>query len=402
MQAEREVDAWHRTVGGWHVVFGVLAALTVILTFVAEQASAARTAATLVLLTALCGWYWRVGAPALAEDRHRAGVLYVAVAIPLAIALFTVNLAGSLMLFVLYPHIWRLLPLRGAMIATAVTVVSIGLSGFTRSEISSRSVVETLALVAALLVTSVLMGLWINKIIVQSTQRADLVSALETTRAELAAVSHDAGVLAERERLAREIHDTLAQGFTSILMLLQAMDSEITRDPDAARRRVAQLDQTARDNLAEARTLVALLAPTHLESASLSETLRRLVDQVGRELGISATLVVSGAPRVLPTNHEVVLLRSTQEALANVRKHADAAGVVVLLRYQDERVELEVRDDGRGFDQAAPPNGFGLAGMRARVLQVGGTIEVDGARGSGVAVRIVLPCPVETVESEPR
>ncbi len=189
-----------------------------------------------------------------------------------------------------------------------------------------------------------------SRIIEQSRERAQLIERLEAAQAELADLSRQAGTLAERQRLAGEIHDTIAQGLTSIVMLLQAADGEIGADPPEARRHVGLAAQTARESLAEARAMVATLTPAHLEGGPLYEALGRLTDRIGAELGITARFEVCGPARPLPPNAEVVLLRAAQEALANVRKHARAADVQVILAYQPQAVRLDIRDDGAGFD----------------------------------------------------
>src|SRR5262249_48490561 len=136
----------------------------------------------------------------------------------------------------------------------------------------------------------------------------------------------EAGVLAERERLAKEIHDTLAQGFTSVLLLIEAAKAGTCERDQAARAHLDEARRTAMDNLAEARALVAALPPPQLRDASLPDALGGLIDRFEAETGLDARFTVTGAPRRLTPNEEVVLLRVTQEALANVRKHASGAG----------------------------------------------------------------------------
>jgi signal transduction histidine kinase len=230
------------------------------------------------------------------------------------------------------------------------------------------------------------------KIIRQSTGRAELIAQLEQTRAALAQANREAGMLAERERLASEIHDTIAQGFTSILMLAQAAESMIDSDPALARKQLGLVGRTARENLAEARALVAGLAPAALTSATLADALTRLTERAGQELGIAAEFAVSGEPRALGTGAEVVLVRVCQEALSNVRKHARARSVRVLLCFADAGVtvgagvRLEVADDGVGFEAGPDCEGFGLRGMRARVDDIGGKLDVTSAPGAGTTV----------------
>lgn len=238
-----------------------------------------------------------------------------------------------------------------------------------------------------LVVFSVCIGMWVERVLRQSRERADLIKELEASRAEISRLSHAAGTSAERERLAREIHDTLAQGFTSILTLLQAVDSE-WEDDAAVRRHVRLATRTARDNLAEARAMVAALTPSPLAAGTLEDALRRQVHRVTEETAIAARFETAGALPVLRTSTEVVLLRAAQEALANVRKHTRASSVVVELSAVDDRVRLTVCDDGCGFDPEADTDGFGLKGMRARAEQVGGSLSVRSGRGTTVTVEV--------------
>jgi signal transduction histidine kinase len=153
---------------------------------------------------------------------------------------------------------------------------------------------------------------------------------------------------------------------------------------------VARARRTAKDNLDEARALVAELAPPALRDASLPDALRVLVGRVGADLPTVPALAVTGQPRPLPADQEVALLRVAQEALTNVRRHAVAGQVAVELSYRDGGVALRVSDDGRGFDPAATTAGFGLAGMRERVAQVGGVLAVrSGQGGTTVSAELV-------------
>ncbi len=239
---------------------------------------------------------------------------------------------------------------------------------------------------------AVFYGRWVARIIDQSADRAAMIEQLEATRAQLAAAQHDAGRLAERQRLAADIHDTLAQGFASILMCIQAAQADLDGSgprqahPQATR----HLDlavRTARENLAEARALVAGLTPAQLDGGTLPDALRRL----SHASGVDATFGLSGPPRQLPMATEVVLLRVCQEALSNVRKHARAQSVTVRLDYDQDAVRLEVSDDGAGFDPVVVSGGFGLRGMRARVTEAGGTLTVGSEPGAGTRVSAMVP-----------
>jgi signal transduction histidine kinase len=260
------------------------------------------------------------------------------------------------------------------------------------------------------IVVGTILAIWIGGIIDQSSQRAVLITELEATRAELADAHHGAGVLAERERMAREIHDTLAQGFTSIVMLSQA--AAATDDPAESRRLVGSIERTARDNLAEARALVEGGGPAVLEEGSLVGALERLADRTAADTGIAATTRVRGTPRALASATEVALLRTAQEAVANVRRHAQAQALCIEIDYggpvvatsadvgagpavgealDAAEVTVEVVDDGCGFDVTAPSGGFGLAGMRSRLELVGGRFEVRSEQGRGTVVRAAVP-----------
>jgi signal transduction histidine kinase len=385
-------DAWLRFAPAWHAVTGGLAATTAVLLFIDDSLSTVARYCALGLTAAILIWYALVGRLGLLREGSRAGLAYILVAAPLTVGLFAVAPVGSLMLFALYPHIWAMLVVRWAVVATVVVVVGVGVIAGLQVPALGSVVATVLVMGAVSLVVALPLGFWIARIISQSRQRAELVAELNATRAELAAVSHQAGVLAERERLAREIHDTLAQGFTSVLLLLDAADAAFDTDATAARRHVDGARVTARENLAEARALVAALTPPDLTETSLPEALRRIVERADSTLGPAVDLTVTGAPYGLPAEHEVALLRSAQEAITNARRHSGARAATVTLDYAPGEVTLQVRDDGRGFDPETPSdNGYGLAGMRARVGGIGGTMALLAAPGHGVAITVTVP-----------
>jgi signal transduction histidine kinase len=240
-----------------------------------------------------------------------------------------------------------------------------------------------------------LFALWLTRIIDQSYERRRLIEQLEATRGELAEAEREGGRLAERQRLARDIHDTLAQGFVSIVLQLQAAEAELPEDADEARNHLERARRTARDNLAEARRLVWDLRPEALSAAPLGEALGRLAGRVAEETGLAATATVTGTPQPLSADTEVTLLRVTQEALANVTRHAGAGRVAVTLSYMDGEAALDVRDDGAGFaptaDGHGPNGGLGLRGMRERVEALGGRLAVESAPGRGTTIAVTVP-----------
>lgn len=233
----------------------------------------------------------------------------------------------------------------------------------------------------------------------ESERRRHLIEELTATRADLAEAQHTAGVLAERERLAHEIHDTLAQGLSSILLLLGAAGRSLPGNPANAARHVDQARQAAADNLAEARRFVAALTPPALDGTSLAGALERLCATTGARHSITARFHLTGVPTPLPTSHEVALLRIAQAAIANTVRHARAATVEVGLSYFDDEIALDVADDGIGFDPTVLPEpdpgegGFGLAAMHTRTRGLGGSLDVRSSPGHGTAVATRLPLP---------
>lgn len=227
----------------------------------------------------------------------------------------------------------------------------------------------------------------------ESEQRRLLIVELERTRADLATAERQAGVLAERERLAREIHDTLAQGLSSIQLLLRAVGRERTGVDGRTAALIEQARQTAQDNLLEARRFVEALTPAGLHRSSLEAALQRLCDTMSRQTGIDITFRQEGTAVRLPTSIEVALLRIAQSALANTSQHARARRAGITLTYMDASVSLDIVDDGIGLGSIADPapgrrSGFGLTSMRSRAAELGGTLAVESESGRGTAVAV--------------
>ncbi|MFE2501243.1 sensor histidine kinase [Streptomyces rubiginosohelvolus] len=239
----------------------------------------------------------------------------------------------------------------------------------------------------------------------ESERRRELIVELVATRADLAEAERTAGTLAERERLAREIHDTLAQGLSSIQLLLRAAERSLPGNAPAAPH-VRAAREAAQANLAEARSFVRALTPPDLEHGSLAAALERLCARTTAP-ELTVRFAVSGTPVQLPTPYEVALLRTAQSALANTVRHAEARRAEITLSFMDTSVALDVVDDGRGFDPSGAPGhergeggdgGFGLPAMRARAGSLGGALSVESAPGQGTAVALTLPLPVAEAE----
>jgi signal transduction histidine kinase len=229
--------------------------------------------------------------------------------------------------------------------------------------------------------------------IVQSFERRALIDELTAARQEAAAAERSAGVAQERARLAREIHDTLMQGFASVVTHLETADAVLTSDPDRARTHVSAAEEAARASLAEARTLIWALRPQAISEAGLPVALRRVALAASGPNGPQVEATVSGPARRLQTDVEVALLRAAQESLANARRHAAATHINVTLTYFDDVVTLDVADDGCGFDpsKADESGGLGLRGIRERAEGLGGSLTVESSPGEGTTVAIALP-----------
>jgi signal transduction histidine kinase len=293
--------------------------------------------------------------------------------------------ASTFLLFALVPQammVWSL-PV-GVAVVLALVATSLLAPVARTGEAVPLSALPGLGVLVAF---TVVVSVYLSRIARQSVERADLVAQLAASRAEVARLSHREGVAAERQRLAGEIHDTIAQGLSSVVMLVQSAEVALERDPAAAREHLALARRTTRENLAEARALVAALTPTALDGSSLGEALHRL----GGRGGTPTTVSIEGTARGLPTAVEVVLLRAAQEALSNVDKHAAASAARVRLCYGTDVVTLEIVDDGTGFTPGSPGGGYGLSGMRARVGQAGGAVAVGSAPGGGTTVRVTVP-----------
>ena len=213
----------------------------------------------------------------------------------------------------------------------------------------------------------------------------------ERLQRQLVVQAREAGVLDERRRMAREIHDTLAQGLTGIVTQLQAAE-QATDDPARWRRHVAAATRLARDSLTEARRSVHALRPEPLENGRLSEALACVADGWSGLHGLPVQLTTTGEVRPVPSEVEFALLRAAQEALANVARHAHATRVGLTVSYMENEVALDVRDDGAGFDTALPGHrGFGLVAMRQRIEDLAGTLQVESEPGGGTAISACVP-----------
>ena len=209
---------------------------------------------------------------------------------------------------------------------------------------------------------------------------------------EFAEQSRQSAVLEERNRMARDIHDTLAQGFTGVIVQLEAADDAIA----CCRRKEAnehlqRASELARRSLTEARRSVRALRPQALQQENFWEALRGIIKTTTAGTTVHTTFTVTGELRDLPHHWQENLLHIGQEALTNALKYAHSRNFETLLSFNTNELRLEFHDDGNGFELEEEHDGFGLAGMRERSEQMGGTLNIISARGKGTKIAVTLP-----------
>lgn len=341
----------------------------------------ARLIPELVLCAAYAGWVLAFR-PFRASWSGRSGVIatFVAGAVVLNLALVLLDGWFGFLTIATFTFAFSLVPWPWEPVAVGATAVVAGLA---QSSSFSRASLIGVAEVAAVIAVNVVImcGMsWGLRVADRATQRE--------------------GAEAERSRLAREFHDTLAQAFAGIVTQLQAAQQA---PDDTSRQRHADAALTlARDGLAEARRSVQALRPAALDSARLPEAVGNVARSWSARTGIPVDIRTEGGDRTLPTDAEVALLRTAQEALANVERHAQAHRVELALRFDAHGARIEIRDDGCGFDTSAPGRrepsgashtggGFGLIAMRERIEALDGDLVIESRPGSGTAVRAEVP-----------
>jgi signal transduction histidine kinase len=391
-QTVKKLSAARTTLDSWQLIWGaffyVLLAYAIWSALSDGSDSGAQVTLQLVVAAALGVWYayWAVIRAASSRD-----VVYLLGAAGLWVALnaidpdFLILGVGIFAPLCLHDQRWA---------AVGAAVVGGGWIWVLWAEEGSipwPAVVVVLLLMLGWLLSAA----YVSTIMRQSRERQRLIEELRAAQAELAEAEREAGTLEERQRLARDIHDTLTQGFASIVMLLEAADASLEPGHRASRN-ITQALRAARDNLSESRRLVWALRPEALTGTPLPVALDQLARRLSEEIGIHAETVVTGTARSLDVHLETVLLRAAQESLSNVRKHARATAVTMTLSYMDDVTVLDVQDDGVGIAESRRSGGdgrkgLGLRAMRERVEEAGGTVSVESASGEGTTVVVSIP-----------
>ncbi|MFO7250358.1 MAG: sensor histidine kinase [Actinomycetes bacterium] len=403
------------------VPYALLALATLVTVLDGGHAAPGGAPVTLGLAALAAGWML---APTAARRRGRAdlagppAVGYVAGLVVLIAALNTRSIwFATFFVFVGYLHSWRYLSggwRFAGVAATAAVSVPHYLGG--PPDPARPGTLLTYLLVVGVITSMVGLFSLVGEVTAaRSAERRRMVARLEELlhenaglQAQLLVAAREAGVLDERQRMAREIHDTLAQSLTGIITQLQAAERAADgpgADPAVWRRHLGNAVRLARDGLAEARRTVDAVRPGPLRAARLPDALTHVAADWSRLSGVPAEVTVTGEPRPLHPEAETTVLRVAQEALANVAKHADATRVGVTLSYMADLLALDVRDDGAGFDTSRPAagRGFGLTSMRQRAERLGGTFTIESEPGAGTAVSATVPAipPVAAAADRP-
>jgi signal transduction histidine kinase len=325
-------------------------------------------------------------------------LLLALVGVVLTSVLAVIHDAYLVVLLMLVMHFFVALPVGWSVVLTILIAFPTGRLYDTHGEIPDAATEITSVLFLRVPIM-VMFGIVVRTAAAQNEERRRLLDTL-------AAAERRAGILEERQRLAGEIHDTLAQGFAAIVVHLEQADVASGSSADAARPHLDFARSIARENLEEARRMLTALRPEVLDQeGGLSAAIERVTAEWARRTNVPCAFHVTGDVFLLHSEAEVMLLRATQELLANVRKHARAAHVTVTLSYISDVVALDVRDDGAGFAPNAHPasvmgatgdggsasGGFGLRGLRERAEQFGGTVDIDSAPGDGTTVSVTIP-----------
>ena len=367
---------------------------------------------SVVIAAAAAGWlyamYTRAPSPRI-EQRVRMRVFFVGLLAFAALLMLRLPLFFPFMIAgFFYATVLRPFPLAVVGVGSTSVLINTLIAGVPSSAEAWTWWIVIVGIQTLVISAGVVFG---EKVTEQSEQRREALDNLEKAlvenaglQAQLVTQAREAGVFEERQRMAREIHDTLAQGLTGIITQLEAADEAHDRPSDRDRH-LANAQRLARESLREARRSVEASMPSALESATLPEALTAIARPWSDLNGIPVDVTITGDVIALQPDVEVALLRTAQEALTNVAKHAAATRAGLTLSYMRDVVALDVRDDGVGFsvpDRPQPDgsgSGFGLSGMRQRVARVAGSLAIESEPGGGTAISARVPAIAASVLS---
>ena len=319
-------------------------------------------------------------------DHPKRGALYLVPGWVIWSGLISLTADSLLLIGLFFPLVFSRFPIRWA---TGITFFqTLGLYFLYIMLYPTEHWFLILMMVLGLLIISTIIGAFISSIIKQSADRQRLIEELTRSRANLMRVEREAGRLHERQRLARDIHDTLAQHFTSIIMHLAAAKHS---NVGTVQTQVQQAEESAREGLDEIRRIVSDMQPELIEKASLIEAVEELAARWSAENGVQVKMKVTGTPRSLAPSAETALLRISQEAMHNINKHAQAKNVKITFSYMEDLFVMDIADDGHGFEPLKIKNGFGMKTMRDRAEELGGALTIESEQGMGTAIAVSIP-----------
>lgn len=377
-----------RTNAWLHAFFAATVVLTTVIAAVAWSPWSSRWPAYLALgvfTVAYAAFGWR------GYEQRRAAAAFLPIAIAVAFVLPAAAPTTAFVQCIVFPLVWcQVERVRNAVLLSGV----VGVASAVGLQVSSgpEALVGTVLIETVSVVGSCAMGIWMTRVAHLAEERRRLVEELRATQDSLATAHRRAGVASERERLSREIHDTVAQDLAGIVMLTERARGDLATDRvDRLEERLTVLEESARAALEASRTLVAAGA-AGVAHDGLGGALHRLAERFTRETGVAVHVQADDAP--MDRDQQVVLLRTAQEALANVRAHARAASVEITLHVTADSIGLRIADDGVGFDPSVPAAGHGLRGLRERLALAGGTCSAVSTPGQGTVIDATLPLAV--------
>lgn len=386
-------EAWQRLLLIWHGLFYALLSVLTGILLVQPQYSDQQTR-TVLFSGLLALWYaltirWQ-RQEVLGRDPYL--LAYFVVGWLVWFALTYIDLLYMFLLLALFPHVFITLKQRWA---NGGALLLAGLAALRQTTSAPQGTADVwLIIMLAATLAGIGLATFINAIIRQSSERRELIAQLEAAQRDLALAERAAGIFQERARLAREIHDTLAQGLISIVTQLEAAES-VADDPHQAQTHVQMAKESARDSLTEARRFVWELRTEQPTPQAFELLLRETVAQWSRRHALRAQFISTGTPTALSPLQQSELVRILGEALVNIAHHAQAQQVTVTLSYLDAEISLDVQDDGIGFDPAetahTPRGGFGLIGMRERAEALGGRLIIESAPQEGTTIVAQIP-----------
>ena len=387
MKKSQNPEAWEQWDWVWH--FSAYSLLILNIIFVYNSEPRIPNFLLFLVLSVLLGlWYipfLNISTLRIWENPIR-GALYLVPGWLIWAGLISLTNQSLMLVGFFLPVIFSRFPIRWA---TGITIFQIlGLYLLYIMIYPTENWFLILIIILGLLFIATVMGGFISSIIIQSTERQRLIDELTRSRANLMRAEREAGRLNERQRLARDIHDTLAQHFTSIIMHLAAAKNS---NLGTAQTQVQQAENAAREGLDEIRRIVRDMQPEQIEKASLIEAIEELAARWSAENSVQVKMAVTGIPRSLTPSAETALLRISQEAMHNIIKHAQAKNVNMTFSFMEDIFVMDIADDGLGFDPSKSSDGFGLKTMRDRAEELSGTLTIESERGAGTVIAVSIP-----------